>query len=111
MEARDPHPPKLPPRGPKWPGLFYYVLAMLGFFWLWQIAVSRNLYREISYAQFKDYLRQGAVTNAVIKSATIEGVIKTNAPAGTGSAVESNNVASGRTAVTNHAAGTKGEEP
>src|SRR5579862_363566 len=109
MESSDPRPSKVPPR-PKWPPLFYYVLAMVGFFWLWQIAISRNLYREISYAQFKDYLRQGVITNVVIKPTVIEGLMKSNAPAATGLVTETNNLAAARTAETNRAA-TKAEQP
>lgn len=41
--------------------------------------VSRSAFREISYGEFKKYLKEGAVTNAVVKPDIIEGQVKTNA--------------------------------
>ncbi len=94
MEPRDLRPGgqgKPPKPSLKWSPMIFYLLAMFGFLWIWQSAVSRNLYREIPYSQFKDYLRSGRVTNAVIQPTTILGEIEeTNPPATTNKSVETN---------------------
>lgn len=80
MEPRDSRQGKPPKLSRKFSPMFYYLLAMFGFFWLWQSTVSRTLYREISYSEFKDFLHRGDVTNAVIQQNVIMGEIKsTNA--------------------------------
>ena len=88
MERRNrretgPGPPRRdngPPRPPqKWSPMFFYLLMMFGLLWVWQSAVSRNSFREISYAQFKNYLQEGAVTNAIIKPDVIVGQIRPTA--------------------------------
>jgi cell division protease FtsH len=74
--------------------MIYYLLAMLGFLWLWQSTVSRTLYREISYSEFKDYLQRGDVTNAVLQPNVIMGEIKaTNAPVVASKTSETNTAA------------------
>lgn len=91
MEPRDSRQGKPPKPSRKFSPMIYYLLAMFGFLWLWQSTVSRTLYREISYSEFKDYLQRGDVTNAVIQPTVIMGEIKsTNAPAVASRTTETN---------------------
>lgn len=83
-----------PPRpGPKLSPLFYYLLAAIGLFWLWQSMALRSAFREISYSQFKSYLRERSVVSAVVSPDTIQGQILTNASPTAGKATSTNAVA------------------
>lgn len=96
MERNDPRQFR-PQQSPfKWSPLLVYILVMMGLVWLWQSAVSRSAYREIPYGEFKQYLRQGAVTNAILSPDVIYGQITSGA-----------SVAEGKTNTTNEVAGNK----
>ena len=76
MERDDPRQARPSPIRPKLSPLFYYLLVIIGLFWFWQSVVSRSAFREISYCEFKKYLKEGAVTNAIVSPDSIEGQIK-----------------------------------
>ncbi|HXT11780.1 MAG TPA: ATP-dependent zinc metalloprotease FtsH [Candidatus Angelobacter sp.] len=61
--------------------IFYYFLVIGGLFWFWQRAVSHSTFRELSYSEFKNYLHEGAVTNATVSPDVIQGQIHRSAAA------------------------------
>src|SRR6185437_5174746 len=75
MERIDPRQSRPPRSPPKLSPIFYYFLVIGGLFWFWQRAVSHSTYRELSYSEFKNYLHQGAVTNAVVSPDLIQGQV------------------------------------
>jgi cell division protease FtsH len=74
-------PDKPPPVGekrripPQWRSTLLYLPFMLIALWMWQQAASMAV-RTIPYSEFKNYLRQGEVTEAAIKTDVVEGSIK-----------------------------------
>lgn len=54
---------------------------MFLFIWMWQGTISGLSVKNISYSDFKNYLRSGAITEAVVKTDSIEGRIQPKATA------------------------------
>jgi cell division protease FtsH len=48
---------------------------MLLALWLWQSLMAQLSFRTVSYSEFKDYLRNGEVTECIVKENTIDGTI------------------------------------
>jgi cell division protease FtsH len=75
-------PDKAPPKGnpgripPQWAAMLWYLPIMLFLLWMWQEAFANISVRTIPYSEFKALLRQGEVTDAVVKPDTIEGRIQ-----------------------------------
>lgn len=93
MERDDARQTRPSPPRPKLSPVFYYLLAMIGLFWFLQSAVSRSAYREISYSEFKKHLKEGAVTNVIVRPDTIQGQIKAIAPQGEAKVTGTNEIA------------------
>jgi cell division protease FtsH len=53
-----------------------YALIMLSMLWMWQEVAQQASSRTIPYSQFKDYVRQGEVTECSIKETEIVGTIQ-----------------------------------
>jgi cell division protease FtsH len=60
---------------PQWRLWIWYFLMTLLVLWVWQELGNQVEYRTISYSEFKTYLAQGAVTEAVVKQDEIDGRI------------------------------------
>jgi cell division protease FtsH len=63
---------KLEPQWRLW--IWYFLLTML-VLWVWQELGNQVEYRTIPYSEFRRYLAQGAVTEAVVKQDEIDGRI------------------------------------
>ncbi|MBV9130717.1 MAG: ATP-dependent zinc metalloprotease FtsH [Verrucomicrobia bacterium] len=63
---------KLEPQWRLW--VWYFLLTML-VLWIWQELANQVEYRTIPYSEFRTYLAQGAVTEALVKQGEIDGRI------------------------------------
>ncbi len=61
--------------------MLWYLPIMLFLLWMWQEAFANISVRTIPYSEFKSFLRQGVVADAVIKTDTVEGKIQPRLPA------------------------------
>jgi len=93
-------PAKVDKQGPQWRFFIIYFLVTLLITWGWQEFFSQAALRTIPYSQFKQYLAQHEITEAVVKENEIDGRIapKTHA-AGTVSSAEPSPTASPNVAV------------
>jgi cell division protease FtsH len=48
---------------------------MLLLLWVWQSTISQFSYKQLSYSDFKDYLRRGQVVKCIVKADSVEGEI------------------------------------
>ena len=60
---------------PQWRLWIWYFLMTLLVLWVWQELGNQVEYRTISYSEFKTYLAQGAIAEAVVKQDEIDGRI------------------------------------
>jgi cell division protease FtsH len=60
---------------PKWRLPLWHIALMMVMLWIWQDAVTNYTVKSIPYSEFKGYLRQGQVTEAVIHEQQITGNI------------------------------------
>ena len=68
-------PAKVDKLEPQWRLWIWYFLVTLLVLWAWQELGNQVEYRTIPYSEFKDYLAQGAVAEAVVKQNEIDGRI------------------------------------
>ncbi len=68
-------PAKVDKLEPQWRLWIWYFLMTLMVLWAWQELGNQVEYRTIPYSEFKDYLAQGAVAEAVVKQNEIDGHI------------------------------------
>src|ERR1700740_2054657 len=68
-------PDKVDKQGPQWRFIIIYFLVTLFILWGWQEVFRQATLRTIPYSQFKDYLAQHEVTEAVVKESEIDGKI------------------------------------
>jgi cell division protease FtsH len=80
---------------------------MLIVLWFWQSTIVSLAYKTIPYSEFKEYLRNGEVTECMVKETTIEGTIKPK-PETAEALASTNNLAVG--ASTNKPASAKAEK-
>jgi cell division protease FtsH len=66
-------PAKVDKQGPQWRFLIIYFLVTLFILWAWQELFTQATLRTIPYSQFKHYLAQHEVTEAVVKENEIDG--------------------------------------
>jgi len=67
---------KLPPIPPTWKFAFWYVPIVFVLLWLGLGTFARMNVRNISYSEFKNYVRDHEVVEAVIREETVEGKIR-----------------------------------
>jgi cell division protease FtsH len=68
-------PAKVDKQGPQWRFIIIYFLVTLFILWCWQEVFKQATLRTIPYSQFKQYLAQHEVTEAVVKETEIDGRI------------------------------------
>ena len=68
-------PTKVDKLEPQWRFWIWYFLLTLLFLWGWQELANQVQFRTIPYSQFKTYLTQHEVTEAVVKQDEIDGSI------------------------------------
>ena len=68
-------PAKVDKLEPQWRLWIWYFLVTLMVLWVWQELGNQVEYRTIPYSEFKTYLAQGAVAEAVVKQNEIDGRI------------------------------------
>jgi cell division protease FtsH len=68
-------PAKVDKQGPQWRFIIIYFLVTLFILWGWQEVFRQATMRTIPYSQFKEYLAQREVTEAVVKETEIDGKI------------------------------------
>ena len=68
-------PAKVDKLEPQWRLWIWYFLVTLLVLWVWQELGNQVEYRTIPYSEFKSYLAQGAVAEAVVKQNEIDGRI------------------------------------
>ena len=66
-------PAKVDKLEPQWRLWIWYFLLTLLVLWIWQELGNKVEYRTIPYSEFKSYLAQGAVVEAVVKQDEIDG--------------------------------------
>ncbi len=66
-------PAKVDKLEPQWRLWIWYFLLTLLVLWIWQELGNKVEYRTIPYSEFKSYLAQGAVVDAVVKQDEIDG--------------------------------------
>src|SRR5580700_9383500 len=66
-------PAKVDKQGPQWRFFIIYFLVTLLITWGWQEFFTQATQRTIPYSQFKQYLAQHEVTEAVVKENEIDG--------------------------------------
>ena len=62
---------------------FWYLAFILLLVWLWQAAVGQYAVRTIEYSEFKKALKNGEVTECVVKPDAIDGKIQPRSTAAT----------------------------
>ena len=67
---------KLPPIPPNWKFVFWYVPIVFVLLWLGLSAFVRMNVRNISYSEFKNYVQERQVSEAVIHEDSIEGKVR-----------------------------------
>jgi cell division protease FtsH len=68
-------PAKVDKLEPQWrPWLWYFIVSLL-VLWVWQELANQVEFRTIPYSEFKNYLKQGVVAEAVVKQNEIDGRI------------------------------------
>src|SRR5579884_4153323 len=60
---------------PQWAAVLWYLPVMLFLLWMWQQAFSNLAIRTIPYSEFKNSLRNGEVSEVMVKQDTVEGKI------------------------------------
>jgi cell division protease FtsH len=68
-------PAKVDKLEPQWRLWIWYFLVTLLVLWVWQELGNQVEYRTIPYSEFKTYLAQGAIAEAVVKQNEIDGRI------------------------------------
>jgi cell division protease FtsH len=68
-------PTKVDKLEPQWRLWLWYFLITLLVLWVWQELGNQVEYRTIPYSEFRNYLKQGAVAEAVVKQNEIDGRI------------------------------------
>ena len=68
-------PAKVDKLEPQWRLWIWYFLMTLLVLWVWQELANQVQYQTISYSEFKTYLAQRAVVEAVVKQNEIDGRI------------------------------------
>jgi cell division protease FtsH len=68
-------PAKVDKLEPQWrPWLWYFIVSLL-VLWVWQELANQVEFRTIPYSEFKSYLKEGIVTEALVKQDEIDGRI------------------------------------
>ena len=68
-------PAKVDKQGPQWRSMIIYFLVTLFILWAWQELFRQATLRTIPYSQFRQYVAQREVTEAVVKENEIDGRI------------------------------------
>jgi cell division protease FtsH len=75
MEKKPSQKREFKPGPPKWNSPIWYLPIMLLLLWVWQSTISQFSYKQLSYSDFKDYLRRGQVVKCIVKADSVEGEI------------------------------------
>src|SRR5437764_14605256 len=67
---------------------FWYLIFMLLLVWLWQAAVGQYAVRTIPYSALKQHLKNGEVTECVVKEDVVEGKIQPKTPSSQGTSAK-----------------------